>query len=289
MSVGPNSRLRLRLKHPAAPQRALQVLGERTDQLHSLPGRARSHRRSLDYIMERRDGFIMWVEDTEVALSELAFEDAVVDLLHTARYWAIRGLVSTDARPIPLIDGEIRSQVDKLARLRVDLEMRLQRARSDAFITVLDTNTLLHYEPPGSIPWPKVMGHPNVRLVILLRVLEEVDAKKYDPRRRYRDRARSVLSHLSERVGTWGDPFPLMEGVSLEVLVEPGPRERPSDADEEILDTARELWDFSGRNLEVKLITNDIALRMRALATGGIAPLALPDEYRRDTDAEEGA
>jgi hypothetical protein len=42
---------------------------------------------------------------------------------------------------------------------------------------------------------------------------------------------------------------PLAEGVTLEVLVEPGPWERPADADddEEILDTCCELWDFSGQ------------------------------------------
>jgi predicted ribonuclease YlaK len=58
---------------------------------------------------------------------------------------------------------------------------------------VLDTNSLLHYEPPESISWAKIAWHSPVRLVIPLRVLEEVDAKKYSTNRRLRDRARSVL------------------------------------------------------------------------------------------------
>lgn len=151
---------------------------------------------------------------------------------------------------------------------------------------MLDTNSLLHYEPPESIPWTNIVGRSPVRLVIPLRVIEEVDAEKYSPSRRLRDRARSVLPHIADRVGLWGDSVPLAEGVTLEVLVEPGRRERPEDADEEILDICRELWDFSGRpEGGVTLVTNDIAMRLRADAIGGIKPISLPEAYLRDKDA----
>jgi predicted ribonuclease YlaK len=63
------------------------------------------------------------------------------------------------------------------------------------------------------------------------------------------------------------------------------PRERLGDADEEILDTCRELWEFSGRpEGGVTLITNDLGMRLRANAIGGIRPVLLADEYRRDKE-----
>lgn len=288
MSVVTWPRPRLRLMHPAQPERAIEVLGERMNELDRLPGKGPSYRHdSPDYVMHRRDCYLDWVELTEIQLSELTYDiAAVVELLHTARYWEIRRLVPFDARPVPLIDAEIRYQKDALNRLRIDLEGRLARAKSAALIAVLDTNSLLHYEPPESIPWATIVGHSLVRLVIPLRVIEEVDAKKYSPSQRLRDRARSVLPHIADRVGLWGDSVPLAEGVTLEVLVEPGPRERPEDADEEILDTCRELWDFSGRpEGGVTLITNDVAMRLRAEAIGGIKSISLPDEYLRDKDA----
>jgi hypothetical protein len=234
--------------------------------------------------MQRRDHYIEWVEDTELKLSDLTYDTAVVELLHTARYWEIRRTVPSDARPIPLIEAEIRSQRKLLHDLRTDLELRLQRAKGDAHITVLDTHTLLHYEPPQSIKWTAVVGHPEVRLVIPLRVIEEVDARKYSRDQKLRDRARAVLPHLRDRVGLWGDPSPLREGVTLEVLIEPGPRSRPEDADEEILDTCRELWDFSGQEGGATLVTNDVGMHLRAMGIGGIRTVVLPEEYRRDKD-----
>jgi hypothetical protein len=234
----------------------------------------------------RRDCYIDWVEDTEIQLSELTYGNAVVELLHTPRYWEIRRVVPSDTRPGPLIDGEMRYQKSALNRLRIDLETRLGRARDDALIAVLDAHTLLHHEPPENIPWPDIVGHSPVRLVIPLRVIEEIDAKKYSRPQWLRDRARAVLPHISDRVGLWGDPVAeIRDGVTVEVLVETGPRERRGDADEEILDTCREVWEFSGR-LEggVALITNDLGMRLRANAIGGIGPVSLADEYRRDKE-----
>jgi hypothetical protein len=265
----------------------MEVLTERMSALDNLPGKGPSFRHdSPDYVMHRRDSYIEWVEQTEVELSDLTYDSGVVELLHTARYWELRRIVPSDARPVPLIDGEARFQKNALNRLRIDLEVRLQRARGGALIAVLDTNTLLHYEPPESIPWSDIVGSPQVRLVIPLRVIEEVDAKKYSGNQRLRDRARSVLPHISDRVGLWGDPGPsLRPGVTMEVLIEPGPRSKPGDADEETLDTCRELWEFSGRPKGgVPLITNDTGMHLRAHGLGGIRPVSLPDEYRRDKD-----
>jgi predicted ribonuclease YlaK len=123
-----------------------------------------------------------------------------------------------------------------------------------------------------------------VRLVIPLRVIEELDSKKYGSSDRLGKRARALLPQLEQVAGMGGTPSPLIDGVTLEVLIEPGPRLKPVDADEEILDACRELWQLSGQAGGVTLVTSDTALRMRADALGGIRTVAPPDACRRDTN-----
>jgi len=290
MNISPLSHLRLRLKEGCRPEHAIAVLDDRINALDNLAGRASSHHRSLDYVMERRDHYIEWVEESEIALGNLTYDSAVANLLHTARYWAIHQIVPTDARPIPLIAGEVRSQSNALNHLKADLALRVRRATiAPGHIAIIDTNTLLHYEPPQSIPWTTVVGQPAIRLVIPLRVIEELDGKKYSDSRRQRERARAVLPQLTARIGRLNEPARLSEGVTLEMLAEAGPRNKPADADEEILDTARELWEFSAQQGGVTLITNDVSMCARAEAMGGIRPIGLDDRYRRDKDQSDGA
>jgi PIN domain len=275
----------LRLKHPIQPDHALEVLRELTSALDQLIMDGRSY----DAVMRTRDNYLEWVELTEIKLSELTHDRAVVEQLHTPRYWEIRRLVPSDARPIPLIDGECRAQRDALQGMRENLEMHVNRARSaPGHITVLDTNSLLHYQLPNSIKWPEIVGQEQVRLVIPLRVIEELDAKKWgDGSEKLRDRARALLPKLDALIGPGGAPAPLADGVTIEVPVEylsGQPRVKPEDADEEILFTCRELWQLSGQPEGVTLITGDVGMRIRAEALGGVRPVKLPDSYLRNRD-----
>jgi predicted ribonuclease YlaK len=149
---------------------------------------------------------------------------------------------------------------------------------------VLDTHTLLHYQLPDSIKWTDVIEEAQVRLVIPLRVVEEIDAKKWGPSERLRGRSRSLLPRLEELVGLEGSAAPIRDGVTLEARIEPAPRLKPVDADEEILENCWELWRLSGQREGVTLVTGDTAMRFRAHAQGGIRPVALPKCYARDLD-----
>lgn len=279
---------RFRLDHPAQPDDAIQMLNERITALRNLPAQAGGSTNQQTTNERWRDHYLMWVEDTEVHFANYNHDPAVLELLHTRRYWAIRDVdpIST-ARPIPLVRSEIEWQTTTLHRLRTDLELRVQRARSGpGHITVIDSNSLLHFMLPDQIDWQEVVGTSPVRLVIPLRVIEELDAKKYSDSKRNRERARQLLPKLEEMVGLWGDPSPAVLGkLTMEVLIEAGvSREKPEDADEEILDTCRELWDFSHQDGGVTLITGDTGMTLRAHGLGGIRPLALPDKYLRDRD-----
>lgn len=273
----------LRLKHPVKPDHALEVLRERinaTDQI-MMDGR------NADAVMRTRDTYLEWVEFTEIKLAELTHDATMVEMLHTPRYWEVRRLVPSDARPIPLIEGERRAQAANLRALRDNLEMHVNRARSaPGHITVLDTNSLLHYMLPDQINWPEVVGHEKVRLAIPLRVIEELDAMKYSEKGKRHERARAMLPKLDEFISQMGSPTPLIfPGTTIEVPIEylsGQARNKRVDADEEILFTCREMWQLSGQERAVTLITADIAMRIRAEALGGIRPLKLPDKYLRD-------
>jgi hypothetical protein len=283
---GPAPDFRIRLRPGTQPEHAINVLGNRTMALRNLPGETPGNWRPVEYFLARRDRYLAWVEDTEVELGNLTHPDAVADLLHTQRYWAIRDADPQAPRPIPLIESEIRAQQESLHRVGTDLERRLVRAReAPGHITVLDTNTLLHYQLPDSVNWIEVVGHGQVRLVIPLRVIEELDSKKHGDSVKLRARARDLLPRIVEMTGAGGTPSVIAEAVTLEVPVEltaGRSRVRPLDADEEILDTCRELGELSLQAEDVTLVTADTAVRLRAETLGGIRPISLPDKLLRD-------
>ena len=65
----------------------------------------------------------------------------------------------------------------------------------------------------------------------------------------------------------------------MEVLIEPGPRSRPSHADTEILETAQALGRLSGK--AVTTATADTGMMQRGEAQG-IPIVSMPGKYRRD-------
>jgi hypothetical protein len=190
-----------------------------------------------------RDDYLDWIEQVDNCLGAITDDSAPISELFTAQFWAIRALESdwravSDPRPYPLVYTEVTRQIDRLRRLLGDLTVRLERASvTGGAVTVLDTNVMLHYLPVDQIPWPDVLGCQNVRLVVPLRVIEEIDAKKYAKSSDLGKRARNLLPTIERLLGPAGAPGRLSEGVTIEVPVDTGPRYRPEDADEEILET----------------------------------------------------
>jgi predicted ribonuclease YlaK len=183
-------------------------------------------------------------------------------------------------RPVAFIDAEIARQITNLQRLRDDLDRRQRRAMSaQGHITVVDTHVLLHHELADSVNSPEVVGQPNVRLVIPLRVIEELDAKKYTDSARIRAKARGLMPKLRALIGTEGLPTPLRDGTTIEVFVEPGTRMRPSDADTEIIGTAHDLHRLTRQ--PVSILTSDMAMAIR-VETEGIPVVELPEKYLRE-------
>ena len=265
---------RLHLKTGITPEIALRVLNELIMTIGNVTAR-------VSGAEGFRDEYVDWVLKAGNQLSGLTHDTDVVDHLLTDRYWQIHRLLEL-ARPFYVVDSEVQAQRTWLTAIKSDLEHRVARATAaPGHLTVVDTNVLLHYLPPDQIKWLEIVGEAQVRLVLPLRVIEELDEKKYTGSDRIAKRAREVLPRIERIVGPAGLPKQLQNDVTIEVLIEPGQRHRPMDADEEILNTAIELRDLSGK--EATLITGDTGacLRAQALSLRTIRP---PDGFLRDKD-----
>ena len=176
--------------------------------------------------------YLNWMAATEAQLRNM-FEDLDIrGHLRTAHFWAIRNPAFQDFRIVELINTEAAEQaewLENLNDLRRMLAERLTAAPGKP--TVVDTNVLLHYQPPAQVDWLDVVGVPAVRLVLPLRVVEELDEKKYTAARsEIADRARRLLSQLWTLLGpSAGGPVEIRPGVTIEVPIDEGPRQVPLD------------------------------------------------------------
>ena len=258
---------RLRLKHGVSPEHAVKVLreaGRQTQEIaHTDPAAAFVRYRS-------------WVEGTEAQLASLSADPAAVTMLLTQRHFLIQDIGPSADRLWGPLYAERDFQAAALGTLADDLETRIARAAGVGEPVVLDTNVLLHYQRPVSVAWPDVLGRAQVRLVIPLRVLEELDEKKYGSSDVLASRARELLPWLERAVTD--NHGRIRDDTTLEVPIDTARRTRPENADREILDECHELRDFGG--LGVTLVTGDTSMRLRARAES-IATAAMPDDYRR--------
>ena len=153
-----------------------------------------------------RDAYLTWVEAVERQLTSLTHDRAVSGMLQSPRYWHIRQIQGRmDARPAPLVEAEVALQRGALEDLVADLQARVNRlSATGGTIAVLDTNILLQYEEPSKVPWRDVLGVQSVRLIVPLRVVEELDAKKYSGSKRLAERARALCLSSRRSLGATG-------------------------------------------------------------------------------------
>jgi hypothetical protein len=260
------------LKPGVEPEHAATVL-------RSLAAGARDAGTAGSEWYQVRDAYLLWVERVESQLPYLSLDLAVIASVQGAHYWRLQDATARFARPFQMIQAELTRQQNRFESLATELDRRRDLiARAPGSIAVVDTHVLLHYQPPDQVVWPEVVGSSPVRLVIPLRVVEELDLKKWGANERLSARARDLLPRLLKTLGPGGAPGGLRDDVTVEVPVPTRPRLRPVDADEEVLTTCEEIRALSGQ--DAVLVTGDASMTIRAEASG-ITVRAMPERYER--------
>jgi hypothetical protein len=222
------------------------------------------------------EAYVGAVSDVERTL-RATFMDVRLNLLRTQRFWAIHALAGV--RLIEMVNDERDAQTERLDSYASRIRELAARFSGDVPLAVVDTHVLLHYRLFNEVDWPAIFGAKNVRLVLPLRVIDELDAKKAGRRQELGDRARTVIRHLEKTLAQNGE---VREGVRIEVvaLAELDPDTYgapPLLADIEIIEVCEGLSSYAGGG-KAHLITGDLGMRIRA-RDRAISVIAMPEGY----------
>lgn len=226
-----------------------------------------------------REEYVRWAVSAERQLGSILGRADAASLFENARHRDICSMPA-DRQLRTLINAEVTNKVTELQEMAEELKTARARLVSGTGLpTILDTNVLMHAQRPDGIKWSAVVGEP-ARLMIPLRVIEELDEKKYAKDEGRRDVARDILIWLEALFnGPGTGPVNLQDPdrSTIEILLSDVPRYRPDDADEELLDVYAQVTQFTGRGV---LVTADTGMRLRARAQA-IDLRSMPDIYLR--------
>lgn len=240
------------------------------------------------------DGYLVWVRTAEGTLRHFFTQPTVTDLLLTPAYWYLRDLKDrTTVDLIPQVIAVVREECERKQLLvaefardfgeRIDTYRRTGLSAHDhphlvRSAVVVDSSALVELENPWTLNWAALTGLQIVRLIVPLRVVEELDRVGYQRQATEAARfaARRHLRELEDLLDPWpSDAKQLTERLTVEILIDPGPRYRPEHADDEILQTCEDLNQFTGK--KPLLVTSDGGMRFRSRYMRSPV-MALPDE-----------
>jgi len=224
-----------------------------------------------------------WADSVETSLTQVFTISSVLDFIQTSRYSHILNMDTSSPRVFPTVYAELTRQAQRLTELANEIEEETQIfAAASGQPIVLDTNAVLRTKSFVTLDWATLVGGQEARVILPLRVVEELDAKKYGDNEEFRRVVRRLLPKVDDLLdAAGGRTATLTSTLTIEILVPPGPRQKPSDADEEILEVCVQLHTFTGR--PVTLVTLDTAMRTRARARG-LHPVRPPASFLKGSE-----
>ena len=263
--------------------------------------------------LERRDlfgAYVGAVYDTYPVLERIFAARELADGMHSAAYWNLLQMADTQANrggifagtvqalrairvetlePSPAalqaLASEITRQIEALKRAETELRALRELASRSGLPIVYDTNMLNHWSQPGDIKWREFLkgrGEQTTiaRLVVPLRVIDELDRQKYG-QGDLAKKAATAIRYL-ERVLKDNEPGrPVIlrreDDATLEVWIDSD--DRGGDADLSILRCAADL-DNLHRATGARVLTDDVGMRLRA-GQMGLKVLRLDEKHRK--------
>jgi hypothetical protein len=180
--------------------------------------------------------------------------------------------------------GEIEVQVHALELVRSQFDALKELASRPGLPIVYDTNMLNHWQQPGDVRWRELFRErgevvPLARLVVPLRVIDELDRQKYGSGDLAK-KAATAIRYLDRVLADSpaGEPVELRTGEStLEVWLDTD--DRSSDADLAILRCAADLANLHP-GTGARVLTDDVGMRLRA-GQLNLPVVRLPAAYRK--------
>jgi len=233
------------------------------------------------------NAYVSWVDEIERTLRHY-FVDPHIEALYTPRFFNIWNSGGYVPRLSDVVVAEASLQAARLDALADDLEATSVRLLGDpATFGVVDTNVFLHCVPLEDIDWSFVASGP-VRMVVPLRVVEELDDKKRDRNSDIARTARQRVRWLHDTLVPSDGPAPLKGSATIEVFVPGGYRNEQPSADTEILEVCEILATFTRQ--PVKVVTSDLGMQLRSVhyrrREGGFDVAEVPAKYRLDGVSE---
>ncbi|MEU8688830.1 PIN domain-containing protein [Streptomyces sp. NPDC048665] len=230
-------------------------------------------------------------------LRQAFIEPDLAEGLYTRRYWHLLANGDDTRQHLAVIREEVELQLRAMEKAKEQLESLKSFASRPGEILVFDTNMLLHWEPMTVVPWPQQVKADEVRLIVPMVVIEELDRKKYADSSTAKAAVKAI--RMIERLlrdTAPGSAVPVRDGTTLEVLLdEADHRRRPlSEADTEIIERAALLDQITGSRS--KLLTGDLHMKLMA-RTLGLSVFELDAKFKnqqqkktlKDVQAEEAA
>jgi hypothetical protein len=236
--------------------------------------------------LSARDDYVRKVSEAESTFRSLFVGSDLAATLRSDRYWHLLSLNADSGLPWLVLHSEIDEQRLRFEDLLESLDWWNRFAQRPGEIVMPDTNTLMHYKRFTEITsddWRKDFHLSPVRLVVPIRVLDELDSLKYSGATdKHRHRAGAVLRTFDPFIDDAAKPdgsAQIRPGVTLEVLVNELGIKRPENHDTEIMDHAALVQQMTDK--VVNLLTADRGMRIRATALG-LKVAQMPEEgYRR--------
>ena len=135
--------------------------------------------------VDKRDAYVQWAIEAQGVLEGLLHRDDAEALFATSRHRDICSMPAGN-QLTPLIYAELRAKSRAFEETAAYLQRHLDRMQSaNGLPVVIDSNVLLQCLPLTQVDWRAVVKE-TARVMVPLRVLEEVDAKKYGDNLRLR-------------------------------------------------------------------------------------------------------
>jgi rRNA-processing protein FCF1 len=225
------------------------------------------------------EAYVHWATASVASLRPWLSADDVDSLIRTPAYWSALSMPFGTGKGARLVNDEMTARRQQLERVIASIEEFNRRFHdvTPSTVVVPDTNVLLeHPQQLADTDWHQVLTEhvrplDNVRLVIPLLVIDELDNAKRV--KRTEQRARAVLKTIYERFSPNIDALTVVRrqtedrgNVSLEVLMEAPTHSRLPRPDDELVRVASQLSSFVPR--PVVFTSYDTGAALRAAAAG---------------------